>query len=57
MVDETGSQDAVVPFTAAAVFQGRTVKIVQIGSVTPAEDFQELIKQGVPLEDGNSFIF
>jgi hypothetical protein len=54
LADEAGSQDlAAGPADDAA--QSAALKIVQMGSVTPAEDFQALIQQGLPLEDGTIY--
>lgn len=54
LADVAGSQDLPAgPLDVAA--QSAALKIVQMGSVTPAEDFQALIQQGLPLEDGKNY--
>ncbi|XP_059483189.1 X-ray repair cross-complementing protein 5-like [Neocloeon triangulifer] len=45
--DSQGDLDAVVPIAP----QAKPVRIVQVGSITPAEDFHALIQQGVPLDE------
>jgi hypothetical protein len=55
LADVAGSQDlAAGPADVAA--QSAALKIVQMGSVTPAEDFQALIHQGLPLEEGKTLL-
>jgi hypothetical protein len=53
LADEAGSQDLAAGLADDAA-QSAALKIVQMGSVTPAEDFQALIQQGLPLEDGRN---
>jgi hypothetical protein len=54
LADIAGSQDLAAGRADDAALSA-ALKIVQMGSVTPAEDFQALIQQGLPLEDGKNY--
>ncbi|CAB3372389.1 Hypothetical predicted protein [Cloeon dipterum] len=51
ILEDQSSQDNVNNIAQSEAAQPGHVKIVQVGSVTPAEDFLALVQQGVPLID------
>lgn len=51
-VDDGGADLPLIQPLVSPTVTSPGKRVVEVGSLTPAEDFQELLRQGRPLNDG-----